>query len=796
MSINSGTQNLSILKGESMQLESMATTSAQLSQHLSTSNGESMQLESPVVYDNPESHQMPLSAGHQVWFESAAMPFDSNLLHPPLMNRQSACVDQPANSVGMASQHFPLANTQFLSKDPSIKFQNAMRSSMVPPQSFSLQRQPTEMKFVPNTQNSNFHSMGAQPMPSKIKQMVHREPWPKVIGAMSVNTGSYPSVSTQKRMGQSEPSPKTQKAMSGNAGIQKLPSMNKRIPQPSSKANESIELVRSKMRESLVASLTLGFEEMSKLESQCKDLPCFGEHAPETVETHKKPGNESSLRIDGSSCDTLDHPSKTSDVSSGDSFSVHFMNQHENIQVDIQSSASLECSDPRNIAYSANDELLHGNGVCWVPNLNMEKEDGKENQDSKISKHSHQKGLKNTDANIDHSSLALKIEAELFRFFGGVNKKYKEKGRSLLFNLKDRNNPELIKQVLNGEIPPDRLCSMTAEELASKELSEWRIAKAEAYAQMVVLPDSDIDMRRLVKKTHKGEVQVEVEHDDSTFVEFNVGDTSLLQNAPNKQKSSSNEMLSQETPNKRKAELLSKPDGIDSFDGSTVSEKIHSGEKILSDDLNEFSNEKTDFMEDIIIEEEMIDEQSLDQVPSLDEFMKDLDSEPPFKNLTADIVEETNISGERTLLSSEPKSDAEPGSSELKLNPIGDILSPQQDPDSESCKLKHDHSLTSSIEHSDVGSKDPLDIAVCNSTDVDAATHKEPGSTLNCLKSVPNHTNPESHSDICADPESNSDHMWEGTIQLNASSLVSVLGYFKRFVFLLNFLVFYQPHFY
>lgn len=793
MSINSGSQNFSILKGESMQLESMTTTSTSLSQHLSTSNVESIQLESPIMYDNPESHQMPLSAGHQVWFETTGMPFDSNLLHPPLMNRQPVRAELPANSVGMGSQPFPLVNTQFLSRDPSVKFQNAMRSSMVPQQSFSVQRQQTEMKFVPNTQNSNFHSMGAQPMPSKVKQMVHREPWPKVIGAMPVNAGAYPLVSTQKRMGQSEASLKTQKATPSNAGFQKSSSMNKRIPQPSSKANDSIELVRSKMRESLVASLTQGFEEMSKLESQCKDLPCLGTHTPETVETHIKPGDESSLRLDGTSCDRLDHLSKTLDVSSSDSFSVHFMNQDEKIQVDLlQSSASLEYGDPRNRAHSANDDLLQGNGVFWIPNrqnLNIEKEDGNEIQDSKISKHTHHKGIKNTVsliksqsfANTDHSSLALKIEAELFRFFGGVNKKYKEKGRSLLFNLKDRNNPELIKQVINGEIPPDRLCSMTAEELASKELSEWRIAKAEAYAQMVVLPDSDIDMRRLVKKTHKGEVQVEVEHDDSTFVEFNVGDTSLLQNAPKKQKSNANEMLSQKNPKKRKAELVSKPGGIDSFDGSTVSDKIHSEEQMLSDDLTEFSNERNDFMEDIIIEE-LIDEQSLEQVPSLDEFMKDLDSEPPFKNLTADIVDETTTSDERTLLSSEPKLDAEPGTSELKLNSIGDILSPQRDPDSESCKLKNDHSLASStevIEHSDVGLKDPLDNAVCSSTDIDAATHKEPESTLNGPKSSPIHTNLESCAVICA---SNADHVWEGTIQLNASSLVSVLGYFKRFV--------------
>ncbi|CAN8255002.1 unnamed protein product [Cochlearia groenlandica] len=50
----------------------------------------------------------------------------------------------------------------------------------------------------------------------------------------------------------------------------------------------------------------------------------------------------------------------------------------------------------------------------------------------------------------------------------GVNKKYKEKGRSLLFNLKEKNNPKLRESVMPGNISPERLCSTTVEELASK----------------------------------------------------------------------------------------------------------------------------------------------------------------------------------------------------------------------------------------------------------------------------------------------------------------------------------------
>lgn len=123
--------------------------------------------------------------------------------------------------------------------------------------------------------------------------------------------------------------------------------------------------------------------------------------------------------------------------------------------------------------------------------------------------------------------LPFRIEEELFEQFGGVNKKYKEKGRSLLFNLKDKSNPVLRERVLSGDIAPKFLCSMTTEELASKELSAWRLAKAEELARMVVLPNTEVDIRRLVRKTHKGEFHVEVEESDRISVEFEFGCDSL-----------------------------------------------------------------------------------------------------------------------------------------------------------------------------------------------------------------------------------------------------------------------------
>ena len=49
-----------------------------------------------------------------------------------------------------------------------------------------------------------------------------------------------------------------------------------------------------------------------------------------------------------------------------------------------------------------------------------------------------------------------------------MNADYKNKYRTLLFNLKDAHNPELRARVLMGDIPPAKLVRMTSEQLASK----------------------------------------------------------------------------------------------------------------------------------------------------------------------------------------------------------------------------------------------------------------------------------------------------------------------------------------
>ncbi|XP_051119143.1 uncharacterized protein LOC127243263 [Andrographis paniculata] len=257
--------------------------------------------------------------------------------------------------------------------------------------------------------------------------------------------------------------------------------------------------------------------------------------------------------------------------------------------------------------FFAKDDLLQGNGLSWAFDFDMQKREG---EDQNVADKANQPTLKPED-------LAFKIEAELFKLFGGVNKKYKEKGRSLLFNLKDRNNPELRERVMAGEIPPEKLCSMSAEELASKELSEWRMTKAVELAQMVVLPDTDGDMRRLVKKTHKGEYQVEFDRDDSIVEEVSGGTSMVTRLQPKKETASHSAT---------KANL--KDEENTSVQKSVSENQEFSGSLVIPTD-------GADLMQGMMVDE-MKDAESLPPIVSLDEFMESLNSEPPFANLSAD----------------------------------------------------------------------------------------------------------------------------------------------------------------
>lgn len=68
-----------------------------------------------------------------------------------------------------------------------------------------------------------------------------------------------------------------------------------------------------------------------------------------------------------------------------------------------------------------------------------------------------------------------------------MDTEYKSKLRSLMFNLKDPNNPDLRGQVLTGHLTPAALVRMTPAELASRELSQWRRQREQQHEKEIVL---------------------------------------------------------------------------------------------------------------------------------------------------------------------------------------------------------------------------------------------------------------------------------------------------------------------
>ncbi|CAG8443168.1 8675_t:CDS:10 [Ambispora leptoticha] len=76
------------------------------------------------------------------------------------------------------------------------------------------------------------------------------------------------------------------------------------------------------------------------------------------------------------------------------------------------------------------------------------------------------------DSLVDSSiilSKATEIEEQVYRQFNNTDKEYREKLRGLIFNLKDRSNPRLRCNVVDGELAVQRLCTMSKQEMASEE---------------------------------------------------------------------------------------------------------------------------------------------------------------------------------------------------------------------------------------------------------------------------------------------------------------------------------------
>ncbi|XP_019414381.1 PREDICTED: transcription elongation factor TFIIS-like [Lupinus angustifolius] len=90
----------------------------------------------------------------------------------------------------------------------------------------------------------------------------------------------------------------------------------------------------------------------------------------------------------------------------------------------------------------------------------------------------------------DPIRVAVTLESLLFEKWGPSNGAQKVKYRSLMFNLKDQNNPDFRRKVLLGVIEPERLINMSTAEMASerrkqenKKLEQKALFECERGAQ-------------------------------------------------------------------------------------------------------------------------------------------------------------------------------------------------------------------------------------------------------------------------------------------------------------------------
>ncbi|CAN6721196.1 unnamed protein product [Malus baccata var. baccata] len=746
-----------ILKGmdssmPEFQMVGMSSVSSNPESHNPSVSSQQVELMLDPVPDNPGSHGLSMS-----YFQIGHIDRANG-------NLGSLKMSTPGNQLGeIGSLPYNLGSHQLSSTKRKAPLE-PMTNNPATPQLSMPNKRVAYMEHRPWLQQvplsngravemgSVHNAPGSPHLPAPNKKMVMMESMESVQNV----PGSPHSPVPNKKMVKTE-------SFSGRSGSQRSSSQKNQTPriQPSKLQNESFESVRSKMRESLAAALALvnqqkdkcvdsgkkSEEEAGAIQGQTHGTPQPGSHPvkPESEEPKENSPSSKTCSIRKSNDGEGAGQTILADATTNVSTLTSICDGNEFQSNDIFPRVNVSFGDNLFVK----DELLQGNGLSWVLDSEMEMEEGKEIQPAEEQMMDLEElgGPPAEQVVQSPEELAFRIEAELFKLFGGVNKKYKEKGRSLLFNLKDRNNPDLRERVMSGEIAPEQLCSMTAEELASKELSEWRMAKAEELAQMVVLPDSEVDMRRLVKKTHKGEV--EVEQYDSASIDIPVDATSHNHGEP---RSKEVEVSTPSKPNKPKDRVNA------------------AGEKSNTEDRSVYpftipSTEATDLMQGLMVDDGLKD---LPPIVSLDEFMESLDTEPPFEILPEKVTRTSDKDDSETCSESQslvPSPKDTVNASPQKVDEIcttdttsdADLKTSGSPPvikiDSSAGIITDGHSVMKTGDSADTKSHDV------------SAVVKSIGSPE---KSV---------SRLIVTPKG--ERVWSGSLQLNLSPMASVIGIYK-----------------
>ncbi|KAJ8409035.1 hypothetical protein AAFF_G00240560 [Aldrovandia affinis] len=121
--------------------------------------------------------------------------------------------------------------------------------------------------------------------------------------------------------------------------------------------------------------------------------------------------------------------------------------------------------------------------------------------------------------------LAVHIEKEMYNLFFNTDNKYKNKYRTIMFNLKDPKNKGLFDQVVRGEVTPFKLVRLSPEELLSKDISTWM------HRETTEVPEHSLKAQpRQLKLRLKQEASPSMDMDDSP--PMSDGDACIFANSP------------------------------------------------------------------------------------------------------------------------------------------------------------------------------------------------------------------------------------------------------------------------
>ncbi|KAI9558955.1 hypothetical protein GHT06_015744 [Daphnia sinensis] len=125
------------------------------------------------------------------------------------------------------------------------------------------------------------------------------------------------------------------------------------------------------------------------------------------------------------------------------------------------------------------------------------------------------KDLEMDEATVEE--ISKEVEESLYSLFKkDVGTKYKSKYRSLIYNIKDPKNSGLFLEIVTKQLTPVQLVKMSTEELASKDLAEWREQEAKRQLNLIKKNEQErlSQVNKYLIKTHKGEEFIKEANED------------------------------------------------------------------------------------------------------------------------------------------------------------------------------------------------------------------------------------------------------------------------------------------